>query len=35
MEIESYLFLQLFDPLIEPVLTCAAEVWGLENIGQI
>ena len=28
-------FWQLFDTQIEPILTWAAEVWGLEDVGQI
>ena len=28
-------FRKLFDTQIEPILTYAAEVWGLEDVGQI
>ena len=32
---DSTVFLKLFDTQIEPILTYAAEVWGLEDVGQI
>ena len=32
---DPMIFWKFFDSRIEPMLTYAAEVWGLENVGQI
>ena len=32
---DPMIFWKLFDSQIEPMLTYDAEVWGLENVGQI
>ena len=34
-KVDSRLFWKLFDAQMGPILTCAGEVWGLEDVEQI